>query len=89
MYPCTEVLVMKYELDAFMSHLKQKIFSNLDGFSHVGRFWWADIHEKNILQLNIKRSQSVHMDFMIYLSNIGDRESENQKDLCALVAFSK
>ena len=38
---------MKYELDAFMSHMKQKFFSNLDGFSHVGGFWWPHIREKN------------------------------------------
>ena len=30
--------------------------------------------KKNILQLNIRRSESVHMDFMIYLHNLGDKE---------------
>ena len=35
--------------------------------------------KKIILQLNIKRSQSVHMGFMIYLYNLGDRESEKPK----------
>ena len=35
--------------------------------------------KKNILQLNIKRSQSVHMDFEICLYNLGDRESEKLK----------
>ena len=35
--------------------------------------------KKIILLLNIKRSQSVHMDFMIYLYNLGDRESEKPK----------
>ena len=46
--------------------------------------------KKIFLQLNIKRSQPVHMDFMIYLHPLGDRESEKpERDLCALVAFSK
>ena len=36
------------------------------------------ISNKFIL-LNIKRSQSVHMDFMIYLHNLGDKESEKPK----------
>ena len=46
--------------------------------------------KKIFLQLNIKRSQPVHMDFMIYLHHLGDRESERpERDLCALVAFSK
>ena len=31
------------------------------------------------LQLNIKRSQPVHMNFMVYLHNVGDRESEKPK----------
>ena len=35
--------------------------------------------KKNILQLNTKRSQSVHIDFMIYLHNLGDKESEKPK----------
>ena len=35
--------------------------------------------KKNILQLNIKRSQSVHMDFEICFYNLGDRESEKLK----------
>ena len=35
--------------------------------------------KKIILQLNIKRSQSVHMDFVICLYNLGDRESEKPK----------
>ena len=35
---------------------------------------------KKFLQVNIKRSQSVHMDFMIYLHNLGDKESEKQKN---------
>ena len=35
--------------------------------------------KKNILQPTIKRSQSVHMDFTIYLDNLGDRESEKLK----------
>ena len=35
--------------------------------------------KKNILQPTIKRSQSVHMDFTIYLDNLGDRESEKPK----------
>ena len=35
--------------------------------------------KKIILPLIIKRSQSVHMDFMIYLYNLGDRESEETK----------
>ena len=35
--------------------------------------------KKIILQLNIKRNQPVHMDFMIYLHNLGDRESEKLK----------
>ena len=32
-----------------------------------------------ILQLNIKRSQPFHVDFMISLHNLGDRESEKPK----------
>ena len=35
--------------------------------------------KKIILQLNIKRSQSVHMDFVIYLYNLGDRDLEKPK----------
>ena len=35
--------------------------------------------KKIILQLNIKRSQSAHMDFMIHLYNLGDRESKKTK----------
>ena len=35
--------------------------------------------KKIILQLNFKRSQSVRMDFMICLCNLGDRESEKPK----------
>ena len=35
--------------------------------------------KKNILQLNINGSQSAHMDFMIYLYNLGDRESEKPR----------
>ena len=35
--------------------------------------------KKITLQLNIKRSQPVHMDFMIYLHNLGDREPEKPK----------
>ena len=35
--------------------------------------------KKYILQLNIKRSQSVHMDFEICFYNLGDRESEKLK----------
>ena len=38
--------------------------------------------KKIILLLNIKRSQSVHMDFMIYLYNLGDKESEKQRPMC-------
>ena len=38
-----------------------------------------NIRQKNILQLNIKRNQSVHMDFMIYLYNLGDRVRKTQK----------
>ena len=45
--------------------------------------------KKFILQLNINRSQSVYMDFVICLYNLGDTESENQKDLCAIVGFCK
>ena len=37
--------------------------------------------KKFILQLNIKRSQSAHMDFFICLYNLGDRESEKPKRL--------
>ena len=35
--------------------------------------------KKIILQLNIKRSQSVHMDFVICLNNLGDTGSEKSK----------
>ena len=35
--------------------------------------------KKVILQLNIKKSQSVHINFMIYLHNLGDKESEKLK----------
>ena len=35
--------------------------------------------KKNIVQLNSKRNQPVHMDFMIYWHNLGDRESEKPK----------
>ena len=35
--------------------------------------------KKIILQLNIKRIRSVHMDFVICLYNLGDRESEKPK----------
>ena len=35
--------------------------------------------KKLILQLNIKSTQPVHMDFMIYLHNLGDRMSEKPK----------
>ena len=35
--------------------------------------------KKNILQLNINGSQSAHVDFIIYLYNLGDRESEKPK----------
>ena len=45
--------------------------------------------KKFILQLNIKRSKSAYMDFVICLYNLGERESENQKDLCAIVGFCK
>ena len=39
--------------------------------------------KKNILQLNIKRSQSVHMDFEICFYNLGDRESEKlERPMC-------
>ena len=38
--------------------------------------------KKIILPLNIKRSQSVHMDSMICLYNLGDRESEKQRPMC-------
>ena len=45
--------------------------SDLDGFSHDDRFWWPQINQKKIiLQINIKRSQSVYL---------GDRESEKPK----------
>ena len=47
--------------------------------------------KKIILQLNIKRSQSVHMDFEICLYNLGDRESEKLKrPMCTswIFAFS-
>ena len=37
-------------------------------------FGGHDYIKKIILQLNIKISQSVYMDFMIYLYNLGDRE---------------
>ena len=37
--------------------------------------------KKIILQLNIKRSQSVHMDFVICLYNLRDRESEKLASL--------
>ena len=32
--------------------------------------------KKVILQLNIKKSQSLHIDFIIYLHNLGNNESE-------------
>ena len=35
--------------------------------------------KKKNLQVNIKSSQSVHMDFMIYLHNLSDKELEKQK----------
>ena len=35
--------------------------------------------KKIYLQLSIKKGQPVHMDFMIYLHNLGDRESEKTK----------
>ena len=35
--------------------------------------------KKNILQPTIKRSQSVHMDFTIYLDNLGDRVRKTKK----------
>ena len=35
--------------------------------------------KKNILKLNIKRSQPVHLDFMIYFHNLGDRKLEKPK----------
>ena len=35
--------------------------------------------KKFILELNIKRKQPAHMDFKIYLHNLGDRESEKPK----------
>ena len=45
--------------------------------------WWilvtTQMSKKIILQLNIKRSQSVHMAFVICLYNLGDRESEKTK----------
>ena len=37
------------------------------------------ISKKFVLQLNIKRSQSVDIDFVIWLYNVGDRESEKPK----------
>ena len=40
-----------------------------------------DASKKIILHLNIKRSQSVHMDFVICLYNLGARESEKPKKL--------
>ena len=39
---------------------------------------------KFILQLNIKRSQSDHMDFEICLYNLGDREAEKPKRLMCI-----
>ena len=45
--------------------------------------------KKFILLLNINISQSVYMDFVICLYNLGDTESENQKDPCAIVGFCK
>ena len=39
--------------------------------------------KKNILQLNIRRSQPVHMDFVICLYNLGDRQSEKpERPMC-------
>ena len=35
--------------------------------------------KKKILQLRVKRSEPVHMDFMIYLNNLGNKDSENPK----------
>ena len=35
--------------------------------------------KKKILQLSVKRSEPVHMDFMIYLNNLGNKDSENPK----------
>ena len=42
-------------------------------------FGGHDYIKKNILQFNIKRGQSVYMDFMIYLYNLGDREPKKPK----------
>ena len=47
MYPCTQVLVKKYWLEAFKSHLKQFFFSDLNDFSHNGGFEWPDISQKS------------------------------------------
>ena len=35
--------------------------------------------KKFFLQLSVKRSKPVHMDFMIYLNNLGNKDSENPK----------
>ena len=59
--------------------MKQKIFSELVASPMMADFGDKKYVKKIILQLNIKRSQSVHMDFMIYLLNLGDTESEKPK----------
>ena len=65
---------------SFKSHLKQKKKIQ----TWMASLMMADYGEhiyikKVILQLNITKSQSVHIDFMIYLHNLGDKESEKPK----------